>query len=526
VTSYDAVVVGAGHNGLVCAAYLARAKRRVLVLERAEEVGGAARTVEIVPGYRGPALLHTVDGLRRSVIRELGLEREGLRILHPDVPAFAPDPDGGGIVLHPDPIRTADELKPRSPPDAEAYPSFDRRVRSVASFMAHVAVATPPEIEGLSLRDALAGLRLGRALRRLGPRAGREVLRVLPMAVADLVGDALETDLLRALVASRGDSLTAMGPWTAGSAAVLLMRSAGGGGVAGSTAYAEGGPGALASALERAARRLGADVRTGAEVVAVTTRDDRATGVTLASGEEISARLVVSAADPKRTLALIDPEVAGPTLLWRGRNIRTPGAVAKVNLAIDALPEARGVEDPAVLGGRVVMASGIDHLERAADDHKYGRVSELPWLELTIPSLTDRTLVPQGGHVLSVFVHTATSRPRAGTWDEAARSRLGDVTINALGSLFPGISDRVVGRRVLAPPDIEREFGVTEGCVLHAEPGLDQFFAWRPLLGHARYRFALPGLYLAGSGAHPGGDITGAPGANAAREILADLRRS
>jgi phytoene dehydrogenase-like protein len=173
-----------------------------------------------------------------------------------------------------------------------------------------------------------------------------------------------------------------------------------------------------------------------------------------------------------------------------------------------------------------VVASGVDHLERAADDHKYGRVSESPWLEVTIPSLTDRNLAPEGGHVLSAFVHTATARPRAGSWDGAARERLGDAVITALDSVVPGIGDRVMARQVLAPPDIEREFGMTDGCLLHAEPGLDQFFAWRPLLGHARYRFAIPGLYLAGSGAHPGGDLTGAPGANAAREVLADLRRS
>jgi phytoene dehydrogenase-like protein len=522
VTAYDAVVIGAGHNGLVCAAYLARANLRVLVLERAEEVGGAARTTEIAPGYRVPALLHTVDGLRRPVIRDLGLEREGLRILRPEVPAFIADPEGGGISLHLDPVRTADELKPRSPQDAEAYPRLDRRIRSVASFVAHVAAATPPEIDRPGLRDALAGLRLGRTLRRLGRRAGREVLRVLPMAVADLVGDALETDLLRALVASRGISLTAMGPWTGGSSALLLLRSAGGGGAAGSTAYAEGGPGAMAGALDRAARRLGAEVRTAVQVVAVTTRDDRATGVVLATGEEVSARAVVSAADPKRTLAVIDPEVVGPTLLWRGRNLRTPGAVAKVNLALESLPDGLDREP---LTGRIVVASGLDHLERAADDHKYGRASEAPWLEVTIPSLTDRGLVPSGGHVVSAFVHTATYRPRAGEWDQAARDHLGEVALGALETVLPGISDRVVSSQVLSPPDIEREFGMTGGCILHAEPGLDQFFAWRPLLGHARYRFAIPGLYLAGSGAHPGGEITGAPGANAAREILADLKR-
>jgi phytoene dehydrogenase-like protein len=523
--AYDAIVIGGGHNGLVAAAYVARNRRRVLVVERADEVGGIGRTVELAPGFRGPALLHSVGGLRRSVIRDLGLERHGLRLLRPAVPAFGLDPEGGGVALHREPGRTADRLRARSPADAEAFPRFDRRVRAVASFLAYVAAATPPDIEHPSLADALSGLRLGRAFRRLGRRPAREVLRVLPMPAADLVGDMLTDDVLRAVVAARGSALTGMGPWTPGTAAVLLMRSVAGGGAAGQTEYAEGGPGALATALEAAARGFGAEVRTGAEVTAVTSSDRRATGVVLASGEEIEGRAVVSTVDPKRTLSLVDPMAAGPTLLWRGRNLRAPGAVAKVNLALDELPAFVGVDDLALLSGRVVVAPSVADLERAADDHKYGRVSEAPFLEVTIPSLTDPTLTPERSHVMSVLFHSAPYRLRDGEWDESAGERIGDLALKTLETYAPGLSDRVVARQVLTPRDLEDRFALTEGCVLHAEPGLDQFFAWRPMLGHARYRFGLPGLYLAGSGAHPGGEITGAPGANAAREILADLRR-
>lgn len=525
MAAYDAVVVGAGHNGLVCAAHLARAGRRVVVVERAERIGGATATVELKPGFRAPALLHDAGRLRRSVVRDLALDRRGLRLLTPAVGAFVPDPDGGGIALHADPHRTVEELKSRSPHDADAYRAFDRRVRSMASFLAHVAAATPPDVDRPSVSDALMGLRLGRAFRRLGDRAGREILRVLPMPVADLVGDAFDTDPLRALLSARGVALTAMGPWTPGSAAVFLMDAAAGGGAAGATRYVEGGPGALAAALGDAARDAGADVRTGAEVVAVTSGDGRATGVALASGEEISARVVVSAADPKRTLSWVDPVVAGPTLLWRGRHIRTPGSAAKVNLALSSLPPFADVADPALLTGRIVVGPSIDHLERAADDRKYGRVSEAPWLEMTIPSLTDPTLAPEGRHVASAWVHHAPHTLRTGEWDASARERLGDLVLETLEAHAPGATAMVEARQVLAPPDLEREYGLTEGCVLHAEPGLDQFFAWRPLLGHARYRFGIPGLYLAASGAHPGGGITGAPGANAAREVLADLRR-
>lgn len=521
----DAVVIGGGHNGLVAAASLAKARRRVLVLERADELGGVARTVEVAPGFRAPALLHNLGELRASVVRDLGLERHGLRLIRPPVAAFVPESDGGGIVLHADPERTAEGLRARSPRDAAAFRVFDARIRSLASFMAHVAAATPPDIESPSVRDAFRALGLGRALRRIGKRAGREVLRVLPMPVADLVGDAFETEPLRAGLASRAISLTAMGPWTPGTTLVFLLRSASGGGAAGTTAFAAGGPAALVGALEAAARSAGAEIRTGAEVASVSARDGRTTGVVLASGEEIEARAVVSSVDPKRTLGLLDPVVTGPMLLWRGRNIRTPGSAAVVSLALDSLPAFRGVEDPALLAGRIVVGPSIDHLELAADDAKYGRVSGAPFLVVTIPSLADPSLAPEGSHVLSALFHSAPYELRDGGWDQGNRDHVGDLALKALEEVAPGLTDRVVARRVSGPHDLERDLGLTEGCAMHAEPGLDQFFAWRPLLGHARYRFAVPGLYLAGSGAHPGGGLTGAPGANAAREILAGLRR-
>jgi phytoene dehydrogenase-like protein len=522
---YDAVVIGGGHNGLVAAGSLARAGRRVVVLERAGQVGGIARTVDLAPGFRGPAVVHDVSGLRRSVIRDLHLESHGLRIRRPPVAALGLDAAGGTVPLHRDAMRTADSLRARSPQDAGAFVDFDRSVRSMASFLAYVAAATPPDLERPSLRDALTGLRLGRGLRRLGDRPVRELLRVLPMPAADLVGDTLEDSLLRAAIASRGTAWTAMGPWTPGTAAFLLMRSARGGGVAGDVAFAEGGPGAVARALASAARSLGADVRTGAEVVAVTSVGHRATGVALASGEEVAASVVVSAVDPKRTLTLLDPMDAGPTLLWRGRNLRSAGSAAKVNVALDGLPRFRGIDDPVLLSGRIVLAPTVEHLERAADDHKYGRISEAPFLEVTFPSLTDPTLAPENGHVASILFHSAPYDLREGAWTDHAREHVGGLAFKALEEHAPGFGDRVVARQVLTPAELEADIGLTDGCVLHLEPGLDQLFAWRPMLGHARYRFALPGLYLAGSGAHPGGDITGAPGANAAREILADLKR-
>jgi phytoene dehydrogenase-like protein len=522
--------MGAGHNGLICAAYLARAGLRVLVLERRDRVGGALADAEPAAGYRAPALAHTVGRLRESVIKDLRLSEHGLSLIRPEVRAYAPQPDGRAVTLWSDPGRTAKGLRGWAPgEDADAFPAFERKVRALASFMAHIHASTPPDLKRPSVADALGGVRLVRAFRKLGTKTGREVLRVLPMAVADFVGEAFQSDALRGAVAMRGVQYTAMGPWSAGTAAVLLSDSAGNdGGAAGQTVFARGGPGEVARALAEAVRRLGGEIQSSSEVAAVKSAGGRVSGVALTSGVELDARVVVSGLDPKRTLLhLVDPVVLGPTLSWRAGNIRTPGVVGKVNLALERLPRfvAEGGDDPARLAGRILIAPGIDYLERAFDASKYGRVSEQPALEITIPTLSDPSeLAPAGGHVMSVVVQWAPYRLREGDW-ASEREGLGDLVMKTLEAYAPGLSDLVVGRQVVTPLDLETDYGLTQGHPFHAEPGLDQFFAWRPLLGMSRYRLVPEGLYLCGSGAHPGGGVTGGPGQNAAREILADRKR-
>ena len=529
-TAYDAIVIGAGHNSLVTAGYLAKSGLRTLVVERRERVGGIADTTELAPGARVPTLMHTVGRLRPSVVRDLDLKRHGLTLLAPEVRVFAPSPDGTALILYGDPARTAEGLHGRSEKDAAAYPDFDRRVRVLSRFLAALGDETPPDIVSPGFGDALLGLRLGRAFRGLGRLDARTILRVLPMAVADFVAESFETDALQAAIAWRGVRFASLGPWSGGSAAVLLGDSAGNdGGVAGETVYARGGPGALAEALAAAARTLGAEVRTSADVIAVTTADGRATGVALASGEEIAAPMVVSGADPKRTLLdLVDPVTLGPSMRWRAGNIRQPGVVAKVNLVLSGVPRFPAANgDERLLRGRILVAPGIDPIERAFDASKYGRPSETPVLEATIPSLADPTLVsgaPEGTQVMSVIAQYAPYRLRDGDWD-ASREALGDCVMAVLESVAPGISSLVAARQVLTPLDLERDFGLTGGHPLHAEPALDSFFLWRPLLGYARYRLPVEGLYLCGSGAHPGGGISGWPGQNAAREILADAKK-
>ncbi len=536
--TWDAVVIGAGHNGLVAAAYLARAGLSVLVLERSSRIGGIAATVEVKAGARVPAVAHTVGRFKPSVVRELGLRSHGLAFVAPDVRVFAPDPDGSAITLYDDIRWTVEGLRARSGHDAANYTGFDRLVRSLGRFLAELGNSAPPDIHAPSLADALTGLKLGRTFRGLGKHDSRSILRVLPMAIADFVAESFETDALRGVLATRGIQNTAMGPWSAGTTAVFLADSAGNdGGAAGQTVYARGGPGALSAALATALKTAGGEIRTDAEVVQVTTHDGRASGVVLASGEEIAARIVVAGADPKRVLTkLIDPVTLGPGLRWRAANIRTPGTVAKINLALAGVPvfsaAGKGPEGERLLRGRIVIAPGIDYIERAFDASKYGEISPAPYLEATIPSLLDSTLVdpPAAGarraarHVMSIHLQYAPYALRQGSWADR-RGELADLALSTLEPYAPGITKLVVGRQVLSPLDLETDYGLTGGHPYHAEPSLDSFFLWRPLLGSARYRLPVDGLYLAGSGAHPGGGITGIPGQNAAREILSDWKK-
>jgi phytoene dehydrogenase-like protein len=530
---WDAVIIGAGHNALVTGAYLAKGGLRTLVLERRERVGGAADTTQLAKGIRVPALAHTVGRLRPSVQKDLELRKHGLTLVSPELRVFAPSQDGSAITLFDDAEKTSVGLRMSSAVgarDAEAYVAFDKRVRKLGRFLDTVGRSTPPDIESPGLGDAIGALRLGNSFKRLGRDGSRTVLRVLPMAVADLVAESFESDELRAALAWRGVRFGAVGPWSAGTAAMLLMDGAGNdGGAAGETVFAKGGPGALATALAAAAEAFGATIRTSAEVIAITSRDGVAKGVVLAGGEEIEARAVASGADPKRTLIdLIDPVALGPSLGWRAANIRTPGVVAKVNLALKRLPTfPAAADDEALLRGRIVIAPTIDTMERAFDATKYGRWSEQPILEATIPSLADPSLVEgakPGVQVMSVIAQYAPYELRDGDWSTQADA-FGDAVVSVLESAAPGIRKLITHRQVLTPVDLERDYGLTGGHPLHAEAGLDQFFLWRPLLGHARYRIALERLYLCGSGAHPGGGITGGPGQNAAREIISDLRR-
>jgi phytoene dehydrogenase-like protein len=529
--AYDAIIIGAGHNGLVAAAYLARAGLRVLVLEARDRVGGATVTEELAPGVRAPSLAHTVGRLRPSIARELELGIHGMALVAPECRVFAPQPDGRAVTLWTELGRTVESLRQWSEDDATAWVEYDRGVRSLSRFLADLGDEAPPEIKAPGFGDALLGLRLGRAFRGLGKHDGRTILRVLAMAVADFVAESFEAEAIRATAAWRGVRYTAMGPWSAGTTQVLLGDSAGSdGGAAGETVFAKGGPSNVAEAIAASALASGAEIRTGARVAQVSTVDGAVTGVVLEGGEALECRRVVSGVDPKQLLtSLVDPVTVGPSLRWRAANIRTPGSVAKINLVLDGTPEFPGTGgDPRMLRGRIqVNTTSIDAMEHAFDASKYGRIADEPVLEATIPSLVDPSLVagaPNGTQVMSVLMQWMPKAAPSGDWADD-RESIGDLAIRTLETVAPGLGARVTARQVLTPGDLESEYGLTGGHPLHAEPALDSFFLWRPLLGWARYRMPVSGLYLAGSGAHPGGGVTGAPGRNAAQEVIADRKR-
>jgi phytoene dehydrogenase-like protein len=531
---WDAIVIGGGHNGLVCGTYLARGGLRTLLVERRDTVGGALATSEILPGARMPVYAHTVGRLRGSIARDLGLSAGGLRLVQPAARVTSLRADGPPITLWGDPVRTASELDALSRRDAVAWAGFDAEVRTLSGVLSRLMAITPPDPSAAAPGDVLAALRLGLHFRGLDQAHARALLRVLPQSIADFLEDRFETDALRAMLAVRGIRYSSMGPHSAGTTQVFLADSAGNdGGAPGETVYARGGPGALAAALAAAARRAGVEIRTGAQVVAVRSQAGRATGITLASGETLKAPVVVSGLDPRSTLLdLVDPEVLGPRLGWQAGNLRQAGVTAKLDLALSDLPSFVGLtgDDGAMrMRGRLVVAPSVRYLDVAHDAAKYGRISDEPWLEATIPSLTDPLLVDGAAasgvrHVMSVLVQSAPRQLREGDWT-TGRDILEQRTMAVLESVAPGIGDLVVARQLHTPEDLERDLGLAGGHPLHGEPGLDQWFAWRPLLGYARYRMPLDGLYLCGSGAHPGGGVTGVPGRNAAREVLVDRRR-
>jgi len=521
----DIVIIGAGHNGLVTAFYLAKAGYKPLVLERNAQVGGAAVTDEFHPGFRCSTLAHTAGPIRPDIVRDMQLEKHGLRLITPDVAVTALSPDGRALTLYQDAAKSAQEISAFSQKDAAKYPEFEKSLGKISKVIADALATTPPDIDNPSRGDLWSMLQTGRAIRKLGKKDMFRLLRWGPMAVADLASEYFETELLRAVIAARGVFGTFLGPWSAGSALVLLIRAAADSHPAGSATFAAGGAGSITQAMASAAKAAGAEIRTGAEVIEIHVQNGVATAVILSTGEEIQAKAVISNADPKRTLLkLTDPTHLSPDFVQKLQNYRGNGTVAKVNLALSGLPKFTALNgDASALKGRIHIGNEIDYLERAFDESKYGQFSKQPYLEATIPSLTDPTLAPDGKHVMSVYMQYAPYKLK-GDWEQQ-RKALGQTVVKTLAQYAPNLPELILTHQIITPHDLEEKYGLTGGQIFHGDLSLDQFFTMRPLLDWARYRTPIEKLYLCGSGTHPGAGLTGGSGANAAREIVKELKR-
>jgi phytoene dehydrogenase-like protein len=535
-TTADVVVIGGGHNGLVAAAYLARAGVKTILVEARTELGGMALTGDI-DGIRAPMLAHTVGRFRPRVARDLGLQGK-VKLVEPEARNFAPHPTNGtAITLWRDAKRTAAELaaRPNGEKVAAGYLKLDGRMRRIGAYFEKVLDGIPPDLDGgKSVAELLAGFAFRAPFTGLEEGDGREILRMLPMSAADLVNEYINDDHLEALIAWRGSRYNASGPISPGTGATLLFDSITGdgadGGASGETVVAIGGPGALAAAIADAARGFGAEIRTGAQVTAITERDGRVTGVALASGEEIIAPYLLSTLDPKSTLLnLLGVEATGPELRRRLRATRNTGVTAKLNILLDQLPvfpsAGSAAEQEVRLRGRITILSDILGIERAFDSSKYGEMSEVPVVEALIPTLIDPSLTNDKRHLLSAVVQYAPVDLKGG-WTADARKTLADRAVAVLESVAPGISGHIIARQLITPADLQSDWGATGGHAMHVNEGFDQFAQWRPLYGIGRYETPIDGLFLSGAGTAPGGGVTGAPGANAAEKLIRHLRRA
>lgn len=520
---YDAIVVGAGHNGLVCAAYLAKAGRKVLVLERRHQVGGATTTEEIHPGFKFSCCSYVVSLLRPWIIRDLELPRHGYEVL-PLEATLTPFPDGRYLLRDSDPERTRRSIAQFSPRDAEVYKRFGQQMAELGRLIKPLIDQPAPDPLSRDPRELLRLARLGKQIRGEGDAWLFANVKMMTMSAVDFLAEWFECEQLIAPMAISGIIGTFLGIRSPGTAYVLLHHYMGE--IDGSFrawGLPKGGTGAIAQAIASSARELGVEIRTEAPVAHLLMRNGRAAGVVLANGDEIRARAVISGLDPRRTfLHLVGEEHLDPEIAQQVRRFKMRGSSGKVNLALDALPELTCRPDygPHLQGG-ITIAPSIDYLERAYDDAKYGAFSRQPFMDVLIPSLTDPTVAPPGKHVMSIFVQYAPYHLKEGAADwPNQREAFGDAVIDTLAEYMPNLKSLILHRQVLTPWDLEQIYGLTEGNIFHGELSLEQLAFLRPMAGWSRYRTPVRNLWMCASGTHPGGGIMGVPGALCAQTML------
>jgi phytoene dehydrogenase-like protein len=522
---YDAIVIGGGHNGLVHAAYLARAGRRVLVLERRHVLGGAAVTEEVFPGFRFSVCSYVVSLLRPQIIRELDLPRHGFEVLPLDG-TFTPMPDSNHLWRSNDHGRTRREILRHSRLDAEAYDEYGKAMVDIARFVKPMLDVRAPDPLSFNPNDIRELARTGRRFQGLSSESRYRLVQLMTMSAADFLDQWFETDVLKATMSASGIIGTFLGVRSPGTAYVLLHHYMGEiDGAFRSWGFAKGGTGAISNAIAAAAREAGVELRTNAAVQRILTNGRRATGVVLDNGDEIEGTTVSSSVDPRLTfLKFLDSRQLPIDFVDEVRRYKFRGSSGKVNLALDALPDFTCLPGAGPhLRGAISISPSIDYMERAYDEAKYGRYSRRPYIDVVIPSLTDPSIAPPGKHVLSCFVQYAPYALKEGTWDEH-REQFGDTVIDTLSEYAPNLRALILHRQVVTPLDLEREWGLTEGNIFQGELALEQLLFLRPVPGWAQYRTPIKNLFMCGSAAHPGGGIMGAPGRNAALEILGRRR--
>ena len=521
--AYDAIIVGAGHNGLVTAAKLGKAGKKVLVLERRPMVGGACVTEEVHPGFKYSTCAYTPGMFQQSVVDELGMKQHGYELIEYDPAVFAPMADGKYLTFWKDLNKTVESIARYSEKDAKAYVRFEKDMAHLTSILRNLWTRSLPDPAKVGMGDWRALLGLGWKMRGVRENDVLELLRVLPLSIADLLNEYFENDHLKGVLASEGIFSSFYGPRSAGSVYVMLyLRMGRGDQGKQSWPLVRGGMGTLTQAIAKSAEKTGVEIRTGVEVSSIKVEDGVARGVVLSNGEVIESRVVVSNADAKRTfLKLVNPYHLDPDFVMSVKSIRSRGVSAKVNFALNGYPKWKALNGeftPVV----TTIAPNMNYLERAFDDAKYGEYSRAPFLEISVPTVVDSSLAPEGKHVMSVYCLFAPYHLKNGDWN-AMRELFGDVVVQTIENYAPGFSDLILHRQVITPLDLERIYGLTEGHVHHSELSLDQIFFMRPVPGYSDHRTPIENLYMCGAATHPGGGVTGIPGTLAAQTILSDM---
>ena len=525
-TIYDTIIIGGGHNGLVTAGLLAKAGQRILVLEQRNTLGGVAATEEIFPGFKVNVGAPDAGLFRPEVIEALDLTTHGLEFIESPVTAFAPQPNGPALTLWRDVKKSQNEIARFSEADAEKFPAFIEAVGYVTNLLEKLLLHTPPNLTLEQLDQILPWFQTKLGLERLGRRELADFARVLSLSTAEFLGEWFESEALKGLLGGAGITGSMQGPMSPGTAFLWFYHYLDGShhGFK-SSRFVRGGMGQLCAALAKAARQQGTEIQTGVEVQRVALSEGQATGVVLANGDHISAKTIVSNADPRRTFFKL---VGAPHLeirfMRQVRNIRYRGCTAKVNLSLRDLPNFAGNLAPSQISGHILISPSLEYLERAYDAAKYGRCSPAPYLDVVFPSLLDPSLAPSGQHLMSITMQYAPYHLRNADWD-SRREALSDKIISTLAGYAPNLESLIIDRQVITPLDWERDYGLTEGSIFHGQMDLDQTLLMRPVPGFSQYRTPIKNLYLCGAGTHPGGGVTGAPGYNAAHQILRDTEQ-